>query len=84
METDEIIGVMDSFNFQFMDKETKTEFIKRIFQINFDSVESSFSKKIIAAIIKERLIMDGACPECHGWGCKSCRRTGKNIQAVYK
>jgi hypothetical protein len=84
MEIEEIMGIMDSFNFDSMILEKKTGFIKHTFQIHFDPIEVQLSKQMVAEIIQGRLIMDETCPECCGWGCNFCRGTGKNIQAIYK
>ncbi len=84
MEIIDIIGIMDAFNFDSLILEKKTIFIRHTFQIHFDPAETQFSKRTVAEIIQGRLIMDETCLECHGWGCNSCRGTGKNIQAVYK
>lgn len=84
MEQEEILGVMDSFKFDKLLLESKVNFIETIFNVNIDPMEVQFSKEILAEIIQTRLLMDEVCPECHGWGCESCRGTGKNIQAIYK
>lgn len=84
METEDIIGIMDAFNFDSQINERRVDFIQNIFKINIDPIEVQLSKKKIAEIIQGRLIMDESCPKCHGWGCLTCRSTGKNVQAVYK
>ncbi|MBU2109375.1 hypothetical protein KKB71_00230 [Patescibacteria group bacterium] len=84
MEVRDIIGIMDAFNFDSLILEKKTIFIRHIFQIHFDPTEIQLPKIKIAEIIQGRLVMDETCLECYGWGCDSCRGTGKNIQAVYK
>lgn len=84
MDIEEIVGIIDSFNFDSLISEKKTDFIRHTFQVNFDPTEIHLPKIKIAEIIQGRLLMDETCPECCGWGCNSCRGSGKNIQAIYK
>lgn len=82
MEIKEIIGIMDAFNFDGQVNEKKVDFIQGIFRINIDPLEVQLSKEKTAEIIQIRLEQDETCPECHGWGCVTCRGTGK--KNIYK
>lgn len=81
---EKIMQVIEIFNFGRLVNQSKVDFVKTMFGIPFEDIETMGPLEYIAERIQIKLILNYTCTHCFGWGCNSCRGTGKNIQAIYK
>ena len=82
MTIENIIGVLESFRLDSLTIEQKHKFIETFYRITIDELELHQNKKNLAKTIQIRWLQTQTCEECHGFGCRTCRGTGK--KSVYR
>lgn len=82
MEKEEILGILESFHFFAMPRDKRQRFLEHTFQIIIDETEVFYPISQLIELIQIRLEQTKTCPECHGFGCRTCRGTGK--KSVYR